>query len=287
MPKMRLSILLFILFFIAGCSNNNSNYPSASMTYPMKVGNSWDYTREFIEVEVDHPDQVYKRATGEFYIEFTTVDTLVNGQPAFRLYESWEEQIITEQDTSTYQGATNTWYKENDYGLYVVAYGASNSAVSPKVAPQNTYRHGRVRINDSDLFNLRLENLAEWQTSTIDTIKYEVSPPKTLRYPMDLFIEWYYRQPYSPFTIKKEIIGRTAVTSTAGSFDCFIVRWLGDMNDDEIVDYTIKDYISEIGLVKRNIVFEDFDKYNANNVYLGTFDIEIECELTSYQVNSE
>jgi hypothetical protein len=94
--------------------------------------------------------------------------------------------------------------------------------------------------------------------------------------------QWTYRSDYNPWRIDKTVIGRKTIYVDIGAFYCYHIKWLYDFNHDGRWDddIWIDDYISDEGLIKREISFVDviFTDESGNDV--GSFDMIWEHTLT-------
>ena len=87
--------------------------------------------------------------------------------------------------------------------------------------------------------------------------------------------------------IKKKIAESEVLETPAGTFFCYRIEWLYDINYDGRLDDDIHlaDYYSAIGLVRRSIKIQDLVITDENSPDgIGVFDYSEEYQLINYQV---
>jgi hypothetical protein len=92
-----------------------------------------------------------------------------------------------------------------------------------------------------------------------DSLIYEIPPLQSLKYPMKTESQWTYRHPGQPWQIDKKIVSYEKINVPAGSFDCYKIQWLYDIDQDGVWDTDIVcyDYICDKGLIQRSFFFKD------------------------------
>ena len=115
----------------------------------------------------------------------------------------------------------------------------------------------------------------------------EDPPIREIAYPLEIGRKWTYRSTDwgHPWLMEKQIIDDITITVPAGQFDCYLIRWLWDTDNDGEWDTDIDgyDYISSIGTVRRVFYFYDILVTNYELDSLGTFDFATEYELIDFE----
>jgi hypothetical protein len=98
-----------------------------------------------------------------------------------------------------------------------------------------------------------------------DTI-YKVQPILKYKYPLQVGQQWEVQDvdPRMSMKVKKEIIGIDTIGVQAGEFECFLIRWYFDGDDDDVWDpgVAIYEWLSGAGIIKRT--------YDAQLIYTDT-----------------
>lgn len=211
---------------------------SSNYRFPMALGNRWEYQRNMIEGGVDlPPDTGYSEHYGGSYaMEVSWVHRDSNGRLTYTIHR---DQFAGDVGSSGWSR-----YVEGANGLYLLS--ESGDAHDFSLMP------GRIDIGEPGKSR---EGLALWALSP-----YEPPPPPgiiatVLPYPLCSTGSWVYREiPQLSMTIQKEVVGRSMVTTPAGSFDCSVVKWrFYDSDGTEIMtENDIRDFYSDVGMVKRS-----------------------------------
>jgi hypothetical protein len=222
-----------------------------SFTYPLQVGLRWEYRHETYSYTEDGQPNPYYRDTGRAEVSIIARTTIFDSLDVYNFYIA--EQIGFERQTCHF-------YLNNDEdGLYTYAYtGTSMIAPRPAVGhTESAYSFaGRT-------FNSPAELFAFMRAETFDVFCKRPGPPpngdrpaKSFGYPLGPGAEWTYRYVTDddlPWRIDKKVIRREQITVPAGTFDCFVIQWFWDTNNDGQWDNGIDgyDYLAPQGLIKR------------------------------------
>ena len=227
---------------------------SGEFRYPLEVGYSWEYEREFWVSEVGpvasavmqhvlaETSGVYIRVEGEVVLPDSTVSMAML------------ETITSGQDV--YESAH--FYAEAPEGLYLHAYVPGSSAVAPKPVPGvQLWFKGRRVTGPADVARLIAGELP-LQECRPESMIYEVPPVLVLPSELDVGDQWTVREAGSPWRVDKRVVGVTRVEVPAGSFVCHVVEWLIDFQVDGEWDEDVEfhDYVSPHGLVRRSLHFD-------------------------------
>jgi hypothetical protein len=220
-------------------------------TYPLAVGLRWNYWHETYSYTADgQPDPVY-RDTGRATVEIVAFDTLFDTREVY-------DFSIRESIGAEYQSCH--FYLNNLHdGLYRFDYtNPSIIAPRPEVERRATMVTcaGRVFDSPARLFAFLRGEITDAVAKRPGPTLEGYSPTKSYGYPVRLGHRWTYRY-YSddgyPFRIDKQVMRRELVSTPAGLFDCFVIQWFWDTNNDGVWENGIDgyDYLAPQGLIKR------------------------------------
>jgi len=133
-------------------------------------------------------------------------------------------------------GTVDDYRLIRDDGMYLYAYDNPWQG-PPKIAPQGAvyYEFKGMRFNSiEDLAWTIRTGYGRPQKSLNPALVIENPPIKELVYPLEIGRQWMYRDTDvgHVFDIQKMIIGVETVTVPIGDFECFVVRWSWDTDDD-------------------------------------------------------
>ncbi|RKY84323.1 hypothetical protein DRQ09_08785 [candidate division KSB1 bacterium] len=280
---MRFLILLLttIIIFNTNCHKNPDDPGEDSFVYPVATGNYWKYSREFIQFNI-HPDSLKAlpsdtlRGTSE--VKVISKVSLSNSTEAYMFLERlFENGKYIE---------SNSYFNNHKNGFYLYAYSGNSSASPFKIAAgKRIYFNGYEFYNVRDIFSLITEK-SNYFLNSSDSIHYENPPLICLHYPIKVGVRWVYRVRGNPWLCEKKVIGEEVVKTPAGEFNCFIIKWLIDMDDNGEFDSNIEffDYISEKGLIIRSIIIRGMILKDEKRKKLGSFDSKDEYVLTEYHL---
>lgn len=275
-----LSLAVGSVLIATGCDSDRPNKPVDS--YPMTIGTTWDYSGVIftINVESDSTAPINADTTHfESTVEIVRVATLFDSVQTYVFHGT-----LVQESQSTFHA--DHYYNVLEDGLYYYAYTRPpNSRAMPKLISSRPFvfqgrRFGSVR-----------EVFAAFSTPVRiagqhdDTLTYENPPLRSLAYPLKVGSEWTYRNPSEPWHIAKRVTAFGATDVPAGSFQCYTVQWLLDVDGDGVWDGDIDlfDSISDIGLVKRSMFIRGIIRMNEMGDTLGIMNGGEELVLTSYQ----
>ncbi|UCH11097.1 MAG: hypothetical protein JSU61_04190 [Fidelibacterota bacterium] len=222
--------------------------------YPLKVGNTWEYTREmklYIYEDMD--------STGApVYIDTSTFTHLVTNTVTERttLQDTLQAYAIHSEPESLGAFAGTQYYDNRDDGLYSYAYSGGGSLLLPKRMTSTTIRFKGMSFSDVQAMSTYLQNIIPYSQVKGDSLYFNDPSRKVIQYPLEVGAHWMLSTRY--IKIDKEVTGKESIRVPAGNFDCWIIQWLYDMNHDEQwdEDITIFDYVCRKGLIKRVLVAE-------------------------------
>lgn len=148
------------------------------------------------------------------------------------------------------------YYKNNDDGLFMYAHKSIGGIVLPKIYLEKSILFKGLEFNDFCHLSNFVQQFAPNYRVVSDSIYYENPPVKSLLYPIEVDAQWTYRQDNNPWRMDKKVISRIDVELDGlGTFDCFEIKFLYDMDHDGEWDddIWITDLISKKGLIQRDV----------------------------------
>lgn len=280
---------LIIIFLLATLilSNCTSHAPTGWKAeynwYPLSVGNLWSY-RGFLQAVNLRPDSLEPRfplTETRSYVEVESTTTLPNDSVAYCLREEYNDDI---QYLFWYIGFN--YFKNQKDGLYHYAYYYDTPAppyiatLSPSIYFAGQYFRSLAEVS------LWVRTQLHPRASSPDQVILYDQPLKSIQYPLRLKSSWLYND--EPWTIEKIVVDRKKIEVSAGEFWCYQIQWLFDINGDGIWDEEIEfnDYVSDIGIVKRTIVYRDLIWIDEYGNEVGIFDLVEENSLSAYRVSN-
>lgn len=272
-------LLLLIVPFILTCTNNPVGVVQYDW-YPLAVGNSWEYTRfyAFVNLQSDttcplpFPDTLFSTVR----VQISKMDTLLDSIPVYELSKTIQDSF------TSYTGLA--YYNNLEDGLYFYAY--YNSINLPPLhnsTGKSLSFKGKYFSSINEILEW-LERMSFSTSLTSDSLIYYLPPRKSIQYPLQTGNQWTYGIVGGHIRFDKKIISYELVTVPAGSFSCYKIQWLFDLNDDGKWESDIEffDYISSIGIVKRSTLLKDLRITDYCFGHYATFDVFEEIRLTRY-----
>ncbi|MCD6250225.1 MAG: hypothetical protein J7J98_07855 [candidate division Zixibacteria bacterium] len=239
----------------------------SSITYPVEVGNRWEYRRELTALST---------VSGYFLLEVVGTDTGWQVNPVYVFEETWFDLDQVTLNNST------TWYHVTNDGLYLVGYDGPGNIIPASLSTSYRYRFGGREFESVS------ELLGQVEGTGVALSPRELiveDPPKLgLEYPISIGAEWVFRED-DPWRIEKQIHDFEIISVPAGNFGCFVVSWLEDTNNDGSFNDNLVflDYIAEEGLVRRSILMANVLVVDEHGNELGFIDITDEYELVAWE----
>ncbi|NQU04608.1 MAG: hypothetical protein HQ568_00835 [Calditrichaeota bacterium] len=273
-------ISLVFTFFTVSCMETSNESPD--YIYPLEVGNTWIYDRSmrFSEMNGNTINESYSVIQSEI----TEIDQLDNNITAYRIH-------TREVDDSNYVSEGDGWYNHRSDGLYCFAYSGSGWSGSPCPPPRDEgitrYRFkGRIFSSPQEIIRLLTDQSPLFGIASDDSITYEDPPVCCIKYPPEVGTEWIYRDYDNPFLIVKRITGRHGFESHVGVFDCILLRWFYDFdeNGEFDTDITVQDYYANEGLIRQVIDIDSIEHIDELGNILGYSNIFEDIMLQSYNL---
>jgi hypothetical protein len=282
MKTLRYSLIVIaaviLCFLLSGCGQGSSE-PGSGMTYPLHVGSSWQYeggTYYYNYRMIGQPPQT--NIDTMYILNCSTyiagLDTIYDSLEVYIFRSSvtysytWNDSVFTRTAAKLFGDKQDGFY---DYG-YI-------SAIDPYIAMPD--------LSPSDLTQ-PVNNILPFGKNQIsvvlDSFIFENPPRKCLEYPLTVGAEWFVRQSAGPWRILKRVIGQQEISTPAGIFDCLVIEWKYDTDNNGIWDTDIEwlDYLSEQGLIKRSMIRFNSRITDELGNLLGYYDSKDEIWLTGY-----
>ncbi len=278
--------VLVALVILVGlhCEKNENPFKPGEerFVYPVEIGYRWIYTRTLSNSNF-RPFTPKAQSVGDTTASFTVTIEIARRETIHDSIETHVfQEILTDGNGQTFE--SETYYANLDSGLYLFAYCGPGQLI-PKSG-------NGIRIFFKGMFFPSVHALVSSFTGLSlgsacleDSLTYETPPLRSIAYPLEVGAQWTYRYPGEPCRMDKKVVGRGIEVVPAGELECFQIQWLLDMDrdgerDDDILFY---DYIADIGLVKRYILFEDCVIIGEDDPEpIGVCDILEESVLTGF-----
>lgn len=253
MPISKKNVLISILvlgFISCEYSSDTQEISEPGFNYPIEIGNKWAYNHTWNNYNF-RPDSLSDRRPIMDFIYYVeaTKDTILKDN---------NECIIFEQSEPGNRYKSQTFYNNEASGFYQYAYRPSGGSMAlPKSYEANNIRFaGKVFNNHEDLVR-SIVNQINFIPDAQDTLHYFNTPRPVLVYPLEDEVEWLFNDDET-LMIWKSLIGRENVTTPAGTFECYKIKWVYEENAlFSPENFEFYDFISEKGLIKRTLEFKD------------------------------
>lgn len=271
-------VLLFCGLLFCACERDKSPFKpeAAVVVYPLQVGNQWVYQRLFYAFNFRPLDE--GRTLPSDTVRATVTVNIIK---EVMLQDSIKSVQFLEEYVENSRSITDeSYYSNKQGGLYFYAYRkAAGAPMIPKKAAGTSILFNGQRFHHlSEITRLLTHAVVE---PAADSLIYETPPLLCLKYPFSLNSQWTYRK-VGPFRIDKKIVAQEEVSVPAGTFSCYKIQWMFDLNsngawDENIVFY---DHVCEKGLIRRSILYKDVQATGESGEPLGTYDAIDEGQLS-------
>jgi hypothetical protein len=296
--------LMFLSFFIFFFSCNSPSTPvTEEFSYPLRLGDKWEYnyTMTGINYRVPINDSVFvpkdtqvSLGSSTDYVSVFSIDSTTLPVTTSVIRDS----LVTPGDTQS--SVERSWYRNAADGLYKYAIdNPGGPLASPKVAAaaRVAYRFkGRLFSSPREISEYVMNDFSSYSAKRIavQVAMTEFDPPQVAyRYPYKAGAIWdVFNNITDSIRIAKQYITKESITTPAGTFECYKVKWLWDWNHDGIWDTDQEGYdwvSSTHGLVKRQFISRDFqnvvyDPLSGNLIVIAKFDMVDEYTLIGMDV---
>jgi hypothetical protein len=257
------------------------NFTTRTITYPVRLHNWWEYSYTFwhenmvpADLELPIDDSLMGFAQVGVAEVLTGVDFPLTHR--FHVLDHGPQMSCEEDD----------YYVALSHGLYLVDRTGPCTDVTPKLGSGVSYHWGgRVFHSVEELFGSLGDGPALAASDPYEYLDYVC-----LQYPLHVGAKWTYLYMESPtLRIDHRVVDWRRREVPAGSFDCFTIQWLWDLDADGVWDDLIEkyDYIAAEGLVKRTLRLRDVIIYDYHSPYpVGMADYVWEANLTDLFLSS-
>lgn len=243
----RLFIGLIILLSFLGC-DSDTNIVEDQFTYPLSVGNRWDYRRDYIEYMFTNSSRADTLTTvsGSDSCSISVVQNIVLRDSIATVQLIGQDYVNGDTSVGLY------FYQSRDTGLFEIAYQDPGLIVLPKPGGVGfLFTEPLMSQYFRKMIGLQIADLAK--SAGANELYFEDPPVFVLKYPLEVGSQWIYRLENHPWRIDKAVIGDTTVQVSAGTFDCYKIRLSYEFSATNVI---IDDYIAKEGLIRREILFE-------------------------------
>ena len=277
-----LFLILCVLFLIMiGCkgSINEADLPDTGDNYPVATGNMWQY-QKILETTFYPADSASYtvRDSSEAAVLVTGTTTFPGDILTYR-FETYEQDGI-------YETSGQFFYQVKPEGLFSYAYANAGTLVQPKSQAKATFVLNGHCYNSLEQLKNEIEFPELKELLPADSVIIETDPLLVLKYPLKLNSRWTYRPAFSPFKIEKKVTAFEYLTRQKRSFNCYLVRWIYDMDNNGIEDdnIVIRDHISAEGMIERNIAITGIIFTGPDMEVQGTADLKTRYILTDIDI---
>lgn len=241
-------------------------------TYPLNPEYAWSYAGRIFR------DNFRPAELEEQFDDVVTYSSRVYPRGRQVIYPGGEEKEtwLLECHTNGFgdlpvEEISKGWYANEPDGLYEYAYEAGSNYALPKPW------HGIATMGGLTQTLLNCGALLPAISSSVD-LTFDTA--KVFHYPFGDPISWVYRDVTGLVKIYKEYIGEEEVSVAAGTFDCHVIRWRWEGGNGGFDNLTVYEFVSEIGLVRREIRVTDLTLYDVGHPEgLGLADFHQVVEL--------
>lgn len=277
-------LIALLGLMLNSCSSDNPVQDEGEFTYPMKVGNRWQYHREIAMFNF-RPDSGHVSFDDTTFLSSSVVEVIRTDLLRDSINTFVFRENLTENGR-TFAGETHLNNKAD--GMYYYAYtgAATVTPLKASLRPRLLFK-GKGFISAGELLRL-IEKGRPAVSIQSDSLRFEEPPLRSLIYPLQIGTQWNYRAAGSPWRYDKKVVGKESLKVPAGSFSCMKVQWLIDVSDDGMFDDDIEffDFIANSGLVRRSILIKDVALTNESSPErIGLIDIKEDAQLVAVNLN--
>jgi len=252
--------ILIVGFLICGCEPED---PQDDFIYPLAVGNSWEYHREW--TQYFYTDTSEAKQYDDTLRYCSDISVSIPGKltlkDSIETYEMIATEVVDTTDFNPVQNQTTgiKYYKNNSDGLYIYAFDrAGGWLVFPKRKATKSVCFKDLEFRSFRELSHYIQQLIPTSRILGDSIHFEEPPVKTLQYPLRVGDRWTYRSAHDPWRMDRVVEKKKKMELEIGPFDCYQVKFLYDMDHDGEwdEDIWITDYISNEGLIRRQVTVQ-------------------------------
>lgn len=201
-----------------------------NMLYPVKIGNEWQYERTLILKNYDSLVNgnllSIDTLISHWIVKIDGIQVIGNGVETYKFSCKYVEGNLYSYNYCTH---------DNNHFLIHAYVNHTGTSASPK-SMYNPY-------DDMDLFGL-----SSASKTLGDSLVYENPVTTILSYPLEVNKEWLFRSNKDVY-ITKKVLSKEDITLNGTTYNCFKIAYLNTAAQN------FYDYVSEQGLIKREIAF--------------------------------
>ncbi|MEA3500994.1 MAG: hypothetical protein U9R41_08280 [Candidatus Marinimicrobia bacterium] len=281
-----LGVFLLSIYSCFGPEDENNE----SFEYPLSIGNTWEYTHSWNMYSysdtaiIQHQYEDTSTFSSGVSVKVTKKVTLEN------LVEAIEVVGVDSSITGINSMSTAiNYYKNNNDGLFEYAYKSGGSIILLKKQSEGSIVFKGLKFKNYKQLSDFIQQAIPNQRVFSDSIIYEDPPLKILQYPIEIGDQWIFRQDNDPWRLDKKVIDKKDVELNVGTFECYEIKWLYDMDHDGEWDddICVSDLISKQGLIQRIITINGIENTTVSGESGGYFDSVDSLILTDLNVELE
>lgn len=278
------TILAASIFILFNSCEKNKITPVEITSLTLSIGSEWNYLREatLTKFESETSDKVIDTQTLTADINITIEKDTVFNDSINRIVFCKHEKILMESSglsTGSYFGYPDMYYYYykfiDDEGLKNYAYRSPSS---------HKLKSG---MNHEDAFidvfsNYGIENIL---IRTADDIYIESTPPLEIKLPLNEKSGWTFREPneITGLQINKKVIGYELVNVNGEDIFCYKIEW-EYLNDTVFKGIQVQEWISEIGLIKSETIYDRVTLTTSEGEEWGNSQISEIIRLQDYSI---
>ncbi len=231
--------LIIALVGLIGCDHNTEIEYESIDSYPVAIGNEWNYTSESILkiFESESSNTIIETDSLSFSIKIKIEkDTVLNDTMNVLKFTS----LVNGNKFSSSQ-----YSFLDSVGLQSYAYSNGGSHIYAKKSSGN---YVMTAFPSPEIF-VPVYN-------TEDIFVFEPRPRLNLKFPLKTHSKWTYVFPFEPLNLQidKEVVGYESIRIGNQTYSCYKIKWI--YLENKLFDgLTIFDWVSAEGLIKRNIIY--------------------------------
>lgn len=240
-------LILCLIGCLTACDTTQYNLTPSVAGYPLRVGARWTYDRMVIikKYESDSSSVVTDANTIHSEVNVWVEKDTVLDKKTVKVFKSREGDMEHPA----------TWYVQNDKdGLKIMA--TQNPGL-------NVLAHQKL------FFQLKTS-----AGSFNDSIIFEPTPILELKLPLQPDTRWTYKDSIATdsLLIEKAVAGNETLTLQGMKINCYKLEWIYSYHS-LFKGYKITEWLSEKGLMKRNVFYDriTFTDENKKALYVGQY----------------
>lgn len=272
-------LFCIVLISFSSCSDNsqsgNDITYNENFQYPYSLNSFWYYTTKnaVINIRPDSLKRIYSSDTSTGYGISGFINDSVIDNKNVRILKN-------EYSLDGHSAIVREYYEQTDSGLIRLASLSNGSNLGPFRGNINYFINGNYyRSLNEILFSFQNDLM-----SNDSTVKLDIPPVKTLKYPLEINSEWELID--NGFVrIIKRYTGFELINISGKNFYCMKVGrsyyFSGGLPDENFVT---TDYFSPEGIVRRDLLIKNISVTNEFGTILGYIDLTEKTTVNLYSI---